>query len=113
MSSSTATDRPAVLSELHPIFTSLHDAKVKKQLTFEQIAKAINRNEWYTAGLFYGQAKPDADDLKNLAKVMDIRQEYLEQALGSHFFPNRGLGEMPPKGGSLKREKSLEREWPC
>lgn len=98
MSSSSHTDRPAVLSELHPIFTSLHDAKVKKQMTFEEIAKGINRNEWYTAAIFYGQAKPDETDLKNLSKVMDIREEYLMQALGPHFFPTRGLGEWPPKG---------------
>lgn len=67
-------------------------------MTFEQIAKEIDRNEWYTAALFYGQAKPDENDIKKLAKVMDIREEYLVQAMGPHFFPTRGLGEFPPKG---------------
>lgn len=96
--SDSHTNRPAVLSELAPIFTSLHDAKVQKGLTFEQIAQAIGRNEWYTAAIFYGQAKPDANDLSKLSEVMQIPKDALDQAMGEHFYPTRGLGEFPPKG---------------
>ena len=51
MSSSSQHHRPAVLRELPPIFTSLHEAKAKKNLNYEQIAKAIDRDELYTAAM--------------------------------------------------------------
>jgi cyanate lyase len=76
---------------------------VKKGMNFEQISKAINRSEWYTAAIFYGQAKPDDNDIKALSKVMDIREEYLQEAMGPHFFPTRGLGEFPPKDPVIYR----------
>jgi len=47
---------------------------------------------------FYGQAKPEKKDLEALAKSLDIRQQYLDEALGESFWPDRGLGEMPPRG---------------
>lgn len=65
--------RPQVLSELPSIFTTLSDAKARKHLTFEQIAHQIGRNELYTAGLFYGQAKPSREDLQKLSQVLDVR----------------------------------------
>lgn len=99
-SSSTVTAQglPTVLSDLPPIFTALYQSKVTKKLSFEQIASAIGRNEWYTAAIFYGQAKPDKDDLDKLSKALDVPREELETNLGEHFYPNRGVGEWPPKG---------------
>ncbi|PWN88955.1 putative cyanate hydratase [Acaromyces ingoldii] len=98
-SSSTVTAQglPTVLSDLPPIFTALYQSKVTKKLSFEQIASAIGRNEWYTAAIFYGQAKPDKDDLDKLSKALDVPREELETNLGEHFYPNRGVGEWPPK----------------
>jgi cyanate lyase len=101
------TSLPTVLSELAPVYTSLHEAKVKKEMTFEQIAKAIDRSEWYTAAIFYGQAKPEDKDIKSLAKVMDVPEELLQNSLGKSFFPHRGLGEWPPKGKSFPFQKPL------
>ena len=47
---------------------------------------------------FYGQAKPTPEDLAKLSQVLDVRQQYLDEALGESFWPQRGLGEFPPKG---------------
>lgn len=100
MSTSQNTSRPAILSELAPVFTSLHDAKVQKQLSFEDISKKINRSEWYTAAIFYGQAKPEEKDLKALSEALEVPFEELNAAMGSHFYPTRGLGQFPPQGKS-------------
>ncbi|PWN21508.1 Cyanase [Microstroma glucosiphilum] len=109
MSSSSGTftasqHKPPILAELKsPIFATLHEAKGKKGLTFEQVAKGIGRNELYTAAIFYGQAKPDKADVEALSKLLDIRHEYLIEALGPDYFPYRGLGEWPPKDPVLYR----------
>lgn len=43
---------PQVVSEMHnTIFKALHEAKEKKGMTFEQIAKATGRSEVYTAAM--------------------------------------------------------------
>lgn len=94
----TQTSRPAVLAELAPVFTDMHDAKVQKGVSFEQIAKAIGRSEWYTAAIFYGQAKPEEKDLKSLSDVLGVPFDALNAVMGPHFFPTRGLGEFPPQG---------------
>ena len=48
------------------------------------------------AALFYGQAQANAEDIKNLSKVLEIDESVLEQQLGG--YPDRGRTmEMPPK----------------
>ncbi|CEH12967.1 probable cyanate hydratase [Ceraceosorus bombacis] len=89
----TGHHRPTVLANQPPVISVLHDAKNKAGLSFEQIAKGIDRSEWWTAGLFYGQAKPEKDDLEKLAKVLSIDQQYLVDALGPSFYPTRGVGD--------------------
>ncbi|CAO1613997.1 unnamed protein product [Parajaminaea phylloscopi] len=90
--------RPHVLSQLSsPVFAQLHEAKGRKGLSFEQVAKSIGRNEIYTAAIFYGQAKPTAEDLEKLASTLDISSDVLTDALGPDFYPHRGLGELPPR----------------
>lgn len=42
---------PQILQTLPAIFTTFHEAKVKKGLRFDQIAEAIGRDEWYTAAM--------------------------------------------------------------
>lgn len=92
------TNRPVILQELNPIFSTMYDAKTQKQFSFEDVAKKINRSEWYTAAIFYGQAKPEEKDLKGLSEVLEIPLENLNAVMGSHFYPTRGLGQFPPQG---------------
>ncbi|EXJ94429.1 cyanate hydratase [Capronia coronata CBS 617.96] len=76
--------------------TTLFEAKAKKQVTFEAIAKEIGRDEVAVAALFYGQAKASPDDIKNLAKYFDIDHGTLESQMSG--FPDRGKSiEMPPR----------------
>ncbi|KAH9032662.1 cyanate lyase C-terminal domain-containing protein [Lactarius pseudohatsudake] len=76
--------------------SSLFSAKAKKGLTFEQIGKAIDKDEVWVAALFYGQAKATDDELRSLSKVLGIGEESLIADLGSHWYPNRGIGPIPP-----------------
>ncbi len=46
--------------------------------------------------MFYGQAKPSAEDVKNLAKLLDIDHSKLETQM--YGWPDRGRTlDMPPK----------------
>lgn len=75
---------------------TLFEAKKKKNLSFETIAKALGREEVACAALFYGQAQASAEDIKNLSKLLEIDQAILEEQLSG--FPDRGRTmEMPPK----------------
>lgn len=94
---------PKILSTLPPIFASLHDAKVKSKMTFADIAAKMERDEWYVAGIFYGQAKPDQADVEKLSAALGLQQKYLDEAFGPDFFPHRGLGEFPPQDPVLYR----------
>lgn len=75
---------------------TLFEAKKKKNLTFEAIAKEVGRDEVAIAALFYGQAMATPEDIKKLSEVLDIPADQLEEQLGG--FPDRGRTlEMPPK----------------
>ncbi|PWN47474.1 putative cyanate hydratase [Violaceomyces palustris] len=100
---SSTTHKPTILSNLPPIFSMLHEAKTKAGLTFEQLAQKIGRDEWYVAAIFYGQAKPDKQDIERLSQSLDVRINYLDEGLGDNFFPHRGLGEFPPQDPVLYR----------
>lgn len=102
-SSSGNIQKPKILSSLPPIFSSLHDAKVKSKLTFAQLGEAIGRDEWYVAAIFYGQAKPDRNDVQKLSSALNLQQSYLDEAFGDDFFPHRGLGDFPPQDPVLYR----------
>jgi cyanate lyase len=74
----------------------LFDAKAKKGVTFEEIAKTIGRDEVAVAALFYGQAKASPEDIKNLSEYFGIDHGSLQQQLEG--FPDRGKSiEMPPR----------------
>jgi len=98
----TATHAP--YSDLPPAFSGLFAAKARKGLTFEDIGKAMNKDEVWVAALFYGQAKATEDELRNLVNVLgrvyDLngldRTDSVIQQLGSHWYPNRGIGPIPP-----------------
>ncbi|EMC97967.1 hypothetical protein BAUCODRAFT_146565 [Baudoinia panamericana UAMH 10762] len=71
--------------------------KKEKNLSFESLGQALGRDEVAVAALFYGQAKASEDDIKNLAKVLDIPEETLR---GTEMagWPDRGHQmEMPPR----------------
>jgi cyanate lyase len=71
--------------------------KKAKKLSFETIAKALGRDEVAVAALFYGQAKANEEDIKNLSKLLDIPEDTLlaTEITGP---PDRGRTmEMPPK----------------
>lgn len=75
---------------------TLFQAKAAKQLSFEQIAQHIGRNEVAAAAIFYGQAKASPADIASLAELLSINPALLEQQLSG--FPDRGRSvEMPPK----------------
>ncbi|KAL5335420.1 cyanate lyase C-terminal domain-containing protein [Aspergillus crustosus] len=75
---------------------TLFTAKATKQLSFEQIASKIGRNEVAVAALFYGQAKASPEDITALSTVLDIPHDVLKSQLEG--FPDRGKSvEMPPK----------------
>jgi len=74
----------------------LFDAKKKKDLSFEAIAKEVGRDEVAIAALFYGQAMASPEDIQKLSQVLGIEHEILESHLSG--FPDRGRSlEMPPK----------------
>ena len=75
---------------------TLFEAKAKKKVSFEEIAKVLNRDEVACAALFYGQGKASPDDIKNLSEYFGIDHAQLEEQMSG--FPDRGKSvEMPPK----------------
>ncbi|KAI2028343.1 Cyanate hydratase [Ophidiomyces ophidiicola] len=74
----------------------LFDAKAKANLSFEQIAQHIGRNEVATAAIFYGQAKASKEDIHKLAELLRLPATALEMQMSG--FPDRGRSvEMPPR----------------
>ncbi|KAF7350116.1 Cyanate hydratase [Mycena venus] len=76
--------------------SKLFEAKARKGLTFDEIAKAIGKDEVWTAAAFYGQAKFTTEELHKVAEVLDLPSSDLQAGLGEHWWPNRGLGPIPP-----------------
>jgi cyanate lyase len=81
----------------------LFEAKARKGLTFDQIATAIGRNEVWLAAAFYGQAKFTDKELIEVSKILDIPPAESLGALGEHWWPNRGLGPVPPQDPVIYR----------
>ncbi|KAJ7624201.1 cyanate lyase C-terminal domain-containing protein [Mycena polygramma] len=76
--------------------SKLFEAKAAKGLTFDAIAKALGKDEVWTAAAFYGQAKFTPEELTTLAALLDL-PEQLQAGLGAQWWPNRGgLGPVPP-----------------
>jgi cyanate lyase len=85
-----------LIPRLPPSSPTLFEAKKKKNLSFEAIAKEVGRDEVAIAALFYGQAMASSEDIQKLSKILDIPVETLESQLSG--FPDRGRSlEMPPK----------------
>lgn len=92
-SQSTLADRLPI--QAHTLF----EAKAKKHLTFEQIAKELGRNEVAVAAIFYGQAQTTPEDVESLARVLGIQnleKSKLEAQLAGYPFRGQTM-DMPPK----------------
>jgi cyanate lyase len=76
--------------------SALFEAKARKGLTFDEIARAIGKDEVWLAAAFYGQAKFSEDEMRTVCKILGVDSEWSLSQLGSHWWPNRGLGPMPP-----------------
>ncbi|KAI4110737.1 MAG: hypothetical protein LQ345_006920 [Seirophora villosa] len=98
---------PANVGELIPPQSTLEDrlpaqartlfeAKAQKQLTFEQIAKELGRNEVAVAAIFYGQAQTTTEDVENLARILGLEKSYLGAQLAGYPFRGHTM-DMPPK----------------
>ncbi|CAA7267548.1 unnamed protein product [Cyclocybe aegerita] len=93
----------APYTDLPPINTVLFEAKAKKGLTFDQIAKEIGKDEVWVAAAFYGQAKFTEDELKKVSEILGIASADALGELGNHWWPNRGLGPIPPQDPVIYR----------
>ena len=75
---------------------TMFEAKAKKQLSFEQIAKELGRSEVAVAALFYGQARASEEDITKLSKLLEVDHATLTQQLAG--YPDRGrVIDMPPR----------------
>jgi len=75
---------------------TLFEAKAKKKVTFEELAKELGRDEVAVAALFYGQAKASPEDVKKLSEYFGLDHATLDAQMTG--FPDRGKSiEMPPR----------------
>ncbi|KAI9896236.1 hypothetical protein N3K66_008408 [Trichothecium roseum] len=90
-----ATLDPTIADRLPPYSALLFDAKASKSLSFEQIAKHLDRSEVACAALFYGQAMASDEDVAKLSELLEVPKEALAAKMTG--FPDRGrAGPMPP-----------------
>ncbi|KAJ7214520.1 cyanate lyase C-terminal domain-containing protein [Mycena pura] len=82
-------------ADLPSASSKLFEAKARKGVTFDQIATAIGKDEVWVAAAFYGQAKFTPEELARVSEYLGISSD-LQAELGAHWWPNRGLGPMPP-----------------
>ncbi|TCD64052.1 Cyanate hydratase [Steccherinum ochraceum] len=78
------------------ILGALFKAKAEKKMTFEEIGKAIGRDEVWVAAAFYGQAKLTGEDISKLSNVLGIDGASLQSEIGDDWYPYRGLGPAVP-----------------
>ncbi|RXW17540.1 hypothetical protein EST38_g8318 [Candolleomyces aberdarensis] len=90
-------------SGLPPINVQLFEAKARKGLSFADIGKAINRDEVWVAAAFYAQAKFSQEEIVKVGQVLEIDPVAISSVLGDHWWPDRGLVEMPPRDPVLYR----------
>jgi len=94
--SATVPTNNSPYADLPSMNSKFFEAKARKGLTFDQIAKAIGRDEVWLAAAFYGQAKFTSDELKKVSDVLGVSSVEALNELGDHWWPNRGLGPVPP-----------------
>ncbi|CAI6100504.1 unnamed protein product [Clonostachys chloroleuca] len=90
-----ATLDASIAPRLPPYSTTLFNAKAAKGVSFEEIAKHLERSEVACAALFYGQATATPDDIDRLSQFLGIPKNALEAEMMG--FPDRGrAAPMPP-----------------
>ncbi|KAK7461936.1 Cyanate hydratase [Stygiomarasmius scandens] len=99
----TIPTNSAPYAELPAINQQLFEAKAKKGLTFDALAKELGKDEIWVASAFYGQAKFSTEELQKLSQILSIDQSSLTGALGEHWWPYRGLGPTPPSDPVIYR----------
>ncbi|KAL0636925.1 Cyanate hydratase [Maublancomyces gigas] len=83
-------------AELPSAQTLLFQKKKENNLTFAELAKLLERDEVAVAAIFYGQAKASEEDIRRLAKTLDLDEDVLQAKLS--VCPERGsCFEMPPR----------------
>ena len=75
---------------------TLFEAKAAKNMTFEDIAKQLGRNEVAVAAIFYGQAQTIPEDVEKLSKILDIDHGQLTKELAGYPFRGQVM-DMPPR----------------
>ena len=86
----------SIVPRLPSSYVTLFEAKKKKNLSFETIAKHLGREEVACAAIFYGQARASPEDVEKLADLLGVDKSALESELSG--YPDRGRQmEMPPK----------------
>ncbi|KAF9448545.1 Cyanase [Macrolepiota fuliginosa MF-IS2] len=99
----TVPSNNAPLADLPSISSKLLEAKARKGLTFDNIAKAIGKDEVWVAAAFYGQAKFTAEELLQVSELLGLPAASALSEIGEHWWPNRGIGPMPPNDPVLYR----------
>lgn len=94
---STNNQEQSTLKDRLPIQSfSLFEAKAAKNLTFEEIAKQLGRNEVAVAAIFYGQAQTTPEDVEKLSSVLGIDHSTLSAQLAGYPFRGQVM-DMPPR----------------
>lgn len=75
---------------------TLFEAKAAKNLTFEDIAKQLGRNEVAVAAIFYGQAQTTSEDAEKLADILGVDKSTLGKQLAGYPFRGQVM-DMPPR----------------
>lgn len=89
-------------------------------LTFVDLGKIIGRDETWVAAAIYGQvciyfvldiatpalleqAKFSPEELEKLSVALELDLDFLKVDIGEQWWPDRGLGEMPPRDPVIYR----------
>ena len=75
---------------------TLFEAKAAKNMTFEDIAKQLGRNEVAVAAIFYGQAQTTPEDVEKLSSILGIDHARLHKELAGYPFRGQVM-DMPPR----------------
>ncbi len=64
---------------MNNVIEKLFEAKEKKSLTFEQIAKELDRNPVWVAALFYRQATASKEEAEKLKELLDLDENIVKE----------------------------------
>ncbi|MEC4686210.1 MAG: cyanase [Nitrospirota bacterium] len=79
--------------ETHEVTQRLLEAKKRKEKSFADLGKLINRDEVWVASLFYRQASASAEEASILASELKIEKELADKLTEC---PVKGLGPAVP-----------------